>query len=110
MVLATLIIHRVAYTAKASRLIQVINALHISLSIGLGLFLLIVLFSSQGTIMNGDRHFVSTVVVGWILEILGILSINEHRKALTTRPTRPVISAPTPVLVEYGHGIPQGSV
>ncbi|KAJ7851431.1 hypothetical protein B0H14DRAFT_2581455 [Mycena olivaceomarginata] len=114
-ILAPLVIYAaVSDETKNPRLMQVISASHIALSIVLGSWLLSLLFHIDGTRFEGERSVAAgTIVLGWAVEIVeartivGALTINEYCKAVLVRPRRLEISEPIPVTVDYGHSVTQ---
>ncbi|KAJ7859087.1 hypothetical protein B0H14DRAFT_2747676, partial [Mycena olivaceomarginata] len=82
--------------AKIWRLPKCRIVSHIRLSIGLGLFLFILLFRNRETSFQGERNLaVGTRVTGWTVEILaGTLTINEYFNIINTRRKTPVILKP----------------
>ncbi|KAJ6608752.1 hypothetical protein B0H10DRAFT_2066726, partial [Mycena sp. CBHHK59/15] len=96
MVLAPLVIYALAVRdMKSLCLLQFINAAHIGLSIGVGLFFLVGLFRNQEGAFGIERNIVvATMVLCLALETVGELCLNKYWRAIILTPRRPAISSP----------------
>ncbi|KAJ7876335.1 hypothetical protein B0H14DRAFT_3130453 [Mycena olivaceomarginata] len=112
MVLALLVIHAIVSGDRKNLFpLRIINASHIPFGIAVGLWLMILLFQTHGSVFEGERSaIVTTIAVGWAVQILGTLTMNEYCKVTPVKPKGLEISYPIPVAVEYGSGVAQSVV